>query len=125
VDRLEVLLRRLTSRRADDPVPHLVLARHLVKKQRADDALGTLKQAIDLDPSGIAARRERGRIQIEHGFGVSYESEYADLLKALPEDPPALRCTRCGAPFTEPALLCEACGAWDSIRLDAPAPERT
>jgi lipopolysaccharide biosynthesis regulator YciM len=125
VDRLEGLLRRLTSRRPRDPVPHLVLARHLVKKQRADDALGALKTAIDLDPSGIAARRERGRIQLEHGFGVSYESEFADLLKALPEDPPPLRCTRCGAPSGEPALLCEACGAWDTVRLDAPAPEST
>jgi lipopolysaccharide biosynthesis regulator YciM len=125
VDRLEGLLRQLTARRSRDPVPHLVLARHLVKKQHADDALGALKTAIDLDPSGIAARRERGRIQLEHGFGVSYESEFADLLKALPEDPPALRCTRCGAPSDEPALICEACGAWDTVQLDAPAPEST
>jgi lipopolysaccharide biosynthesis regulator YciM len=118
LDRLEELLRTLVSRRPGDAGIHLVLARHQAKKHRNDDALGALKQTLDLDPANIAARQVRGRILLDEPSGVNFETEYEELLGALPAEPSALRCRRCGAPSTEPSLRCHGCGAWDSVHLE-------
>ncbi len=118
VERLEVLLRRQLGRRPQDAGLHLVLARHLAKKQRREDALGALKEAADLAPGNPSVRRERVRLLLERGAGAELEAEVEALIEALPPDAPALRCARCGAASDEPLWRCAACGATDSVRFD-------
>ena len=118
VDRMEGLLRRQVSRRPGDARLHLVLARHQEKKRRIEDALGGLKEALDLDPRNLSLRRERGRLALERAEGLDLANEFKALLGALPEDPPPLRCSACGAAYAEPTWRCETCRAWGTVRFN-------
>ena len=118
VERLDLLIRKQIARRPQDAALPLLLARHLAKKQRREDALGALKQAADLAPTSAAVRRERVRLLLERGGGVDLETETRALIAALPADPPAFRCARCGVACAEPLWRCDACGAPDSIRFN-------
>lgn len=125
VDRLEELLRRLVADRPGDANMHLLLGRHLAKKQRADDALGVLKQAIDLDPANLPARRAWGQLRMDHGGEASIESDYRSLIEALPEDlsvAPADRVSsaRDGSPL-EAMLQKDERAAWARPPSEPPA----
>ena len=118
VEQLDLLIRRQIGRRPQDAGLHLLLARHLAKKHRREDALGALKQAADLAPADPTIRRERVRLLLERGPGADLEAEVEALIETLPVDPPAFRCARCGAACAEPLWRCAACGAPDSIRFN-------
>jgi len=118
VERLDLLIRRQIERRPQDAELQLLLARHLAKRHRREDALGALKQAADLAPANPAVRRERLRLLLERGPGADLETEVEALLQTLPADPPPFRCARCGAACAEPLWRCAACGAQDSIRFN-------
>jgi lipopolysaccharide biosynthesis regulator YciM len=120
-DRLEGLLRRQIALRPHDAGPCLVLARFFEKERRLQDALGALKQALDLDPASLPARRARGKLLLARGGSPALESAFAALLHALPEDPPPFRCEACGATYREPVWRCKSCHAWDTVRFSESA----
>jgi lipopolysaccharide biosynthesis regulator YciM len=145
VEKLEILLRRMIGRRPEEAALHLVLARHLAKQGRLDDALGVLKQAVDLVPASLPIRRERARLLLgafgdgsgievgsradgardprERGEAGALEAELDALVKALPADPPPFRCGHCGAEGAEPAWRCERCGGWDTVTFACLVPD--
>lgn len=121
VERLEELLRRLITGRPNDANLQLLLGRHLAKKQRADDALGALKQAIDLDPANLAARRAWGQFRMEHGGEDSLETDYQSLLEALPvSSAESVSAPRPAAPL-EAMLHQDESGAWARGPAEPPA----
>jgi lipopolysaccharide biosynthesis regulator YciM len=122
VERLEPLIRKEIGRRPGEVGLHLLLARHLAKKQRLEDALGALKQAVDIAPDSATVRRERVRLLLERGGGADFEAEVDALIRALPADPPAFRCVTCRATAAVPTWRCAQCGAPDSIRWNDSPP---
>jgi len=122
VERLELLIRRQIGRLPNNVGLQLLLARHLAKMHRLEDALGALKQAVDLAPGSAPARRERVRLLLERGSGSDFEAEVEALIETLPADPPPLHCEKCRAPAAAPAWRCPKCGATDSIRWNDSLP---
>ncbi len=119
VDRLEAILRRLAGERPDDANAHLLLGRHLAKKQRVDDALGSLKRAIDLEPENVVAHRERCRLRLEHGPQADLEGDFRALLDALQAAPPVTPLAVGTASPLEGMLQADERRAWELI----PAPK--
>lgn len=121
VDRLEGVLRRLAGERPDDPNIHLLLGRHLAKKQRPDDALGSLKRALDLDPRSLVAHRESCRLALEHGPESAREDAVRALLDALEAAPRAAPLAAAPLSPIEVLLRADERSAWSSLPAPPPA----
>lgn len=115
VDRLEGILRKLAGERPEDANLHLLLGRHLAKKQRVDEALGSLKQALDLDPRNLAAHVERCRLRLDQGPGTSIDADVRALLEALPVRPPEKPAAGGAPPPLEEMLRADERQAWESV----------
>ena len=112
---LETLLRERLEEDRDDRASAGWLARVLVRRGRADEALALLERLARSDPDPLATYAEIARTQLLDARHNEALGTLEKLLQHIPRDRPRLQCRSCGIGTPELTWRCPQCGAWDSI----------
>ncbi|MFH1626136.1 MAG: tetratricopeptide repeat protein [Pseudomonadota bacterium] len=94
---------------------HLTLAKYLYGRGEIEEAVQELRSVIKLNPAFMDARRELGRILIEHGRNDELVYEYRDLLEVLDMPEKRFRCQKCGFESESIQWKCPQCLKWDTF----------
>ncbi len=128
-DELGGFIRDYLSAYRDSPRAMLILARHLAKKRRIDEAIRELKSALAIDPGFVEAHRELGLQLLDRGTTDEIADAYREFLDHLPSLVPAYKCRRCQSPAESFFWRCPSCAAFETAtptratERAVPAPE--
>lgn len=111
---IEDFLRECAQSNAD-AFTHMALARYLHNKEDYEGALRELKNALDLDPDFLEARKFMAEILLGAGKKEEALAEYADIISRLGGSYLKFRCTICGFRPADLQWQCPQCRRWDSI----------
>jgi len=114
---------RECCRRGKDAFALIYLARHLIQRGQRLKAASLLRQALEIDPDLMEARRLLGGLLLEEGLSEEALGQYRELLARLGPQK-RFECERCGFEASELAWRCPGCACWDTMRFKrAPAQE--
>ena len=122
-DDLGAFIRDYLTAYRDNPRAMLILARHLAKKRRIDEAIRELRNAISVDPGFVEAHRELGLLLLDRGTSEEIAEAYREFLDHLPSLVPAYRCKACHGDAESFFWRCPSCGAFETA-LPTRATER-
>lgn len=106
--------------KADHPSLRVALARCQRQAGKVEEAIASLRRALELDSRFVEARVELGKALLESTMGQGVRHEFEALLAALGQQAAGFACQVCGHGFPEAQFRCPRCLAWDSIRRGAP-----
>ena len=98
----------------DSPRAMLILARHLAKKRRIDEAIRELRASLAVDPGFVEAHRELGLLLLDRGTSEEIADAYREFLDHLPSVVPPYRCKACLGEAESFFWRCPSCGAFET-----------
>ncbi|MFN7133892.1 MAG: tetratricopeptide repeat protein, partial [Myxococcales bacterium] len=104
----------------DHAALRLAIARCQRQQGRVEDAVASLRRALDLDPRFVEARVELGRTLLESSMGSDVRREFDALLAGFGTQTPGFACRACGQGYTESHFRCARCLGWDTVRRGPP-----
>ena len=99
-----------------DALARLALARCFVKRERKEQALASLRRALELKPDLGEARKMLGEVLLEKGDEKEALSEYRNLLDHLGPTTKSYRCQQCGLESDKIVWKCPGCHNWDTVQ---------
>jgi lipopolysaccharide biosynthesis regulator YciM len=99
-----------------DALARLALARCFLKRERREQALASLRRALELKPDLGEARKMLGEVLLEKGDEKEALSEYRNLLDHLGPTTKSYRCQQCGLESDKIVWKCPGCHNWDTVQ---------
>ena len=99
-----------------DALARLALARCFMKRDRREQALATLRRALEISPGLREARKILGEVLLENGDEKGALSEYRVLLGHLGPVTKSYRCQQCGLESDKITWKCPGCHNWDTVQ---------
>ena len=109
------------ARQNSDVSTRLALARYLYSEGEVEAAVDQVRQAIELAPSFLDARKFMGEVLLKEGRNEEALVAYRELLLCLDFPFLQFRCNNCGYRPEKLAWKCPQCLKWDSITIMEPA----
>ena len=98
-----------------DASARLALARCFMKRDRREQALASLRRALEIKPDLREARKMLGEVLLEKGDEKGALSEYRVLLGHLGPFTKSYRCQQCGLESDKITWKCPGCHNWDTV----------
>jgi lipopolysaccharide biosynthesis regulator YciM len=99
-----------------DALARLALARCFMKRDRREQALASLRRALEIKPDLSEARKMLGEVLLENGDEKGALSEYRTLLGHLGLTTKSYRCQHCGLESDKIVWKCPGCHNWDTVQ---------
>jgi lipopolysaccharide biosynthesis regulator YciM len=101
----------------------LALARCYRDTGQTEEAIRTLRGAVERRPWRWDARRELGTLLLRQDRSEELRADYQEILGRLGDPVMGFACGQCAQKLPEHAFRCPACGGWDCVRRDPAAIE--
>ena len=99
-----------------DATARLALASCFMQRNRKEQCLEALRQALEMEPDLGEARKMLGEVLLEDSDDEGALNEYRELLRHLGPRRKRYRCRQCGLETDDILWKCPGCHNWDTVQ---------